>query len=164
MKASIGEARRAGSGMLLSNTNVVDPSRVGRRESIKARRAKHCSGDRHHIGAFVADPHNFVTEYAGPGGTSGGQRFSSVGVEDPNPMEAINFVTLGWAVAAALLGDRMHYHRPIKNFCPRKGVLHLAMIMPVNWADVLKAEIFKHSLRRDNVLDAFLHPMQCAKY
>ena len=150
--------------MLFSNTNVVNPGWVGRSETIKARRAKHRSGNRNHIWAFVADAHDLVTEYAGPGGTSGGQGFSRIGVEYPDPMEAIGFVALGWAVTAALLGNGMHNYRTIKNSRPRKGVLHLAMIMPVNGADVFKTEIFKHPLRRDNVLDAFLHPMQRTKY
>ena len=124
--------------MLLSNTNVVDPCWVGRRKSVKARRAKHRSGNRHHIWAFMGDAHNLVTEYAGPGGTTGGQGFSRVGVEYPYAMEAIDIIALGWAVTSALLGNRMHNDRPIKNFRPRKGELHLAMIMPVNWTDVLK--------------------------
>ncbi|CAB4937951.1 unannotated protein [freshwater metagenome] len=75
-------------------------------------------------------------------------------------MEAVCLILLGWSVAAALLRDDMDDHRPVELLGTAERVLEFGDVVTVDRPDVLQAEVLEHALRRNDVLEALLHPVQ----
>ena len=48
-----------------------------------------------------------------------------------------------------LLGDDVHDNRVGILFCLFERLLNRSKIVPIDWADVLKVEVWKHALRRN---------------
>ena len=63
-------------------------------------------------------------------------------------------------MATSLLGDDMYKNWFAKFFRLSKSSLHRDDVMSIDWTDIFKSEIFKHSLRGNDVLDALLHAMK----
>ncbi len=99
---------------------------------------------------------------AGPRRAAGVQRLAGVGVDDADAVEAVGLVALGRGVAAALLRDGVHDDRAGEVLGPGERELHLLLVVAVDRADVLQAEVLEQALRGDDVLDALLHPVQGA--
>ncbi len=75
-------------------------------------------------------------------------------------VEPVGHVLLGRLVAAALLGDHVHDHRPAEGLGPPQGGLDGRDVVTVDRTDVLQAQVLEHALRGDDVLDALLQPVQ----
>jgi hypothetical protein len=55
-------------------------------------------------------------------------------------------VVLGGGVPHALASDDVHDHRRVEATCEAEGVLHRVLIVTVDRADVLQAQIGEHHL------------------
>ena len=75
-------------------------------------------------------------------------------------MQAVDLVLFGLRVAEALLGDHVQQHGAAEVPGALQRVLHQPLIMPVDGADVLQAQVLEHHLRLQNVLDALLDAVQ----
>ena len=75
-------------------------------------------------------------------------------------MELVGLVGDGRVVAAALLGEHVHEHRPTEGARLAQCGLDGLLVVPVDRAEVLQAEVLEQALRRDDVLDALLDPVQ----
>ena len=63
-------------------------------------------------------------------------------------------------VAAALLGDDVHDDRAAEVLGLAQRPLDRRLVVAVDRADVLQAEVLEHALRRDDVLEALLDAVQ----
>ncbi|CAB4800542.1 unannotated protein [freshwater metagenome] len=75
-------------------------------------------------------------------------------------METISFIVFRWRVAITLGGNRVNDDRTRETLGAFEGSFQSLHIVPINGTDVLQTQIFKHSLRRNDVLDALFHAMQ----
>ena len=66
----------------------------------------------------------------------------------------------GVVVAAALLRDDVHEHRAAVGAGLAQRRLDGRLVVPVDRAEVLQAEVLEHPLRGDDVLDALLHAVE----
>ena len=83
-----------------------------------------------------------------------------LGVDLTDRVEPVRDVLLGRDVPAALLGDDVHDDRTAERLRVAQRPLDRTHVVPVDRADVLDAEVLEHALRRQDVLDALLHPVQ----
>ncbi len=154
VQAGHGQARRAGHGVLLGDADVVDPVRVGLRELDQAGRVEHGRGDRDDVGTAGADGHHLVTEHPAPGPGGGAGRGHLV--------QPVVGVLLGLGVAEPLAGDHVHQDRALEVPGPAQRGLDQALVVAVDGADVLQAEVLEHHLRLQEVLQALLRAVQRA--
>ncbi len=75
-------------------------------------------------------------------------------------MQAVHLVLFGRRVAEPLLGDHVQEDGPAEVTGPPQRVLHKPLVMPVDGADVLEAQVLEHHLRLNDVLDAPLDAVQ----
>ena len=75
-------------------------------------------------------------------------------------MQAVFVVLLGQRVAEALTGDDVHQHGAAEVAGPLHGLLDRLLVVPVDRAEVLQAQVLEHHLRLEDVLDALLDPVQ----
>ena len=113
-------------------------------------------------GLVAAEPHDLVGEAAGP---VRGLRQLDAGdrVEGARPVQVVELVVFGRAVAEALAGDAVHDDRAAE--APRAGQCDLdgGDVVPVDRPDVLQAEVFEESLRGEHVLEPALDAVQCVE-
>ncbi len=74
----------------------------------------------------------------------------------PHGMHLVGFVVLGRRIAHALAGDDVHDHRSVEAPRVAQCTFHGVLVVSVDRADVLQAEVGEHHLRRQRVLDARL--------
>ena len=79
-----------------------------------------------------------------------------------NLVQAVDLVLLGVRVAEPLLGDHVHEHRPAEVPGPPQRGLQQPLVVAVDGADVLQAQVLEHHLRLQDVLDALLDAVQRA--
>ena len=108
---------------------------------------------------------HLVGEHVGPGprgrGRLGRGRRGRRGGRDL--VQAVLFVLLGQGVAEPLAGDHVHQHRPAVLGRLAQRVLHHRLVVAVDRADVLDAEVLEQHLRLEEVLEALLGPVQRAE-
>ncbi len=75
-------------------------------------------------------------------------------------METIRFVCLRWRVAVPLMSNYVHNNRRIEIPGSGQSEFQFSFVVPVNRADVLQAQILKHSLWCHHVFDALFHAMK----
>ncbi len=146
--------------MLLRDPDVEDPGRELGGERRQAHRLEHRCGDRDQVGPPPPEPHHLVGEHRGPAEPRRRDRQARLRVDHAHRVEPVGDVLLGGAVAAALLGDHVDDHRAAERLRALQRALDGAHVVPVDRADVLQAEVLEHALRRDDVLDALLQPVQ----
>ena len=152
--------------VLLGDADVVDAVRVGGLERGQPDRVQHRGGDRDHVGAAGADRDHLVRVQVGPAALGGGRRrrrSSGDGRRGRDLVQAVLFVLLGQRVAEALAGDRVHQHRLAVLGRAAQRLLHHLLVVAVDGADVLDAEILEQHLRLEEVLEAFLGAVQRAE-
>ena len=141
--------------------DVVHPVRVGGRELRQPGRVQHRRGDRDHVRALGADRDQLVgrtpwsTAAAVPtarGALAAGRRGDLV--------QAVLVVLLGQRVAEALAGDHVHEHRAAEVARLAQRVLDRLLVVAVDRAEVLQAEVLEQHLRLQDVLEALLDAVQ----
>src|ERR1035437_1748585 len=75
-------------------------------------------------------------------------------------MEAVSLVLAGGRIAATLLGEHMDQNRTAERTSPAKRRLKRLLVMTVDRAEILQPKVLEHPLRRDDVLQTLLHPVQ----
>jgi hypothetical protein len=75
-------------------------------------------------------------------------------------VQAVVLVLLGLRVAEPLPGDHVHQHRAAVVAGPAQRVLHHPLVVPVDGADVLDAQVLEQHLRLQDVLEALLDAVQ----
>ena len=122
---------------------------------------QHGPGDGNDVVALVGDVGDFLAEDGGPG-TCGGllQRLAGFRVDDADGVELVGLVGAGRRVAAALLGQHVDDDRPGEVLGLLQGFFDSGLVVPVDGAEVLHAEVLEKPLRRPPVLDALLGGVQ----
>ncbi|OIQ80076.1 hypothetical protein GALL_381810 [mine drainage metagenome] len=151
---------RRGRGVLLGDTDVERAGRELLSERREADRREHRGGDRDDVGSPVPDPDDLVREDRRPAEARRRERQAGLRVDLAHRVEPVRDVLLSRRVPAALLGDDVHDHRCAEGLRPDEGVLDRRLVVTVDRADVLDAEVLEHALRRDDVLDALLEAVQ----
>ncbi len=77
-------------------------------------------------------------------------------------VQAVLLVVLGELVAEALPGDDVHQHRAAEVAGPAQRCLDRLLVVAVDRAEVLEAQVLEQHLRLQDVLEAFLHAVQGA--
>ncbi len=160
VEAGEGHARGARGRVLLGDPDVVGALGELRREPVEPRRPHHRGGDGHDVGSASTHLDELLGEHRRPGEALVREGLAGLGVEDPDGVEALGVVELGRPVAAALLGDDVHDDRTREDASAAEGVLEGDRVVAVDRADVLEPEVLEHALRREDVLDALLDPVQ----
>ena len=120
---------------------------------------QHRRGDRDHVGAPRADRQNLVAEHLGPGALRRGAGLRGRG-RGGHLVQAVFLVLLGERVAEALAGDDVHDHRAAEVAGPAQHVLDQLLVVPVDRAEVLDAQVLEEHLGLQHVLEALLDPVQ----
>ena len=120
---------------------------------------QHGRGDRDHVRAALADLHQLVAEDLGPGGRDrAGHRAGPGGAG--HLMQAVVLVLHGRAVAEALLRDHVHQDRAAVVLRAAQRLLDHDLVVAVDRAQVLQAEVLEQHLRLQDVLQALLDAVQ----
>ncbi len=143
------------SAMPTSNTR----SGKAARERPETGRVQHRRGQRDDIGAPGTDRRELVAEHLRPGPLGCASRAARA-ERRGHLVQAVLLVLLGQRVAEALLRDHVHEHRAAEPACPAQRVLHHLLVVAVDRADVLQAEVLEQDLRLQHVLDALLDAVQ----
>ena len=97
-----------------------------------------------------------VGEGRRPTGTRHRCRQPGLGVDDAAGVHLVGFVVLGRRIPHALAGDDVHDHGCVEAPRVAQRGLDCVLVVAVDRADVLQAEVGEHHLRRERVLDAGL--------
>ena len=124
-------------------------------------RTRHGGGDRHDVAALGA----VVDQRLGRKPTSSPGRARDVASPVSGSMTphaciwSASSFSAG-AIAHALAGDDVHDHRRVEAAGVTQRALHGVLVVAVDGADVLQAEVGEHHLRRERVLDTGLDAVQ----
>ena len=129
-------------------------------ELIKTGWSEHRCGNCNNIFTLSANLHELTREDRCPRRSRLLKRLAGLRINNSHRMKLLGFIIYGRCVAATLLGDDMHQNRSLEILCVGKGTLHRLDIVTIYRTKVLKSEIFKHSLWRDNIFDALFNSMQ----
>ena len=160
--------RQAGThrhGVLLSDTYVNNALGVALLKFAQTHRNEHRAGNTDNVLLLISNIRDFAAKNAGPRFRGAGRNIlTGQRVNLAHRMELIVLIRAGRRVTVALLGNGVHNHRA--GVVLRRGqcVLHSLLVVAVNGAHVLHAQVFKNTLRYDNVLNARLHAVQTAVY
>ncbi len=97
---------------------------------------------------------------AGPRARVADARGTGHDVEAARLVHLVGLVVLGRCVAEALARDAVDDDRATETASQRERVLERFDVVPVDRPEVLQPEILEQSLRRNEILDAALHPVQ----
>ena len=75
------------------------------------------------------------------------ERQPGLGVDDADGVELVGLVVAGRVVAAALLGEDVHEHRAAEARGLAQRGLDGLLVVAVDRAEVLQAEVLEHALR-----------------
>ena len=103
---------------------------------------------------------HLLAEHRGPAATRPGHRLARLSVDDADGVETFDLVLLRGQVAETLVGDRVHDDGAVESLGTGQRVLHRSDVVAVDGSDVLQPQILEHALRRNDVLEALLHPVQ----
>ncbi len=120
---------------------------------------QHRGGDRDDVGPGRSDLDDLVGEHAGPAGRLR-QLDTGHRVERAGPVQVVEFVVFGGAVAITLAGNAVHDHRAAELASTRECGLDRRDVVPVDRPDVLQAKILEKSLRRKDILEPALDAVQ----
>ena len=148
---------RRGHRVLLGDPDVEQPIREAFPERRQTGRAGHRRGDRHDVAALGGIRDQRLGEHRRPPRRRGLGGQPGVGVDHPAGVHLLGLVVLGRRIAHALAGHHVHDHRGVEAAGMPQGGLHRVLVVPVDRADVLQAEVGEHHLRGQRVLDAGLH-------
>ena len=121
---------------------------------------QHGRGDRHDVRTARADPHHLLAEHLRPGELGRRRRRSGRRVEGADLVQAVVHVILGRRVAEPLAGNHVHQHRGAEVAGPLQRMLDCLLVMAVDGAEVLQAEVLEEHLRLQHVLEALLDAVQ----
>ncbi len=147
-------------GMLLGDPDIEEAVRMHGTEVAEPGGPGHGSGDCDDLGTSVRLADERFCECLGPGTHGGSSRLPSARVDHADTMEAVGIVGLRRQVAATLLRQAVHDHRPGIPGGTLEGAFHQCDVVTVDGTDVLDAQVLEHPLGRDNVLDALLDTVQ----
>ena len=158
--------RQAGThrhGVLLSNTYVNNALGVALLEFAQTHGNEHRTGDTDDVLLLIRNICDFATKDTGPRlGGAGRNILTGQRVNLAHRVELIVLIRAGGRVAVALLGNGVHNHRAGVVLRRSQCVLHSLLVVAVNRAHVLHAQVFKNALGYDDVLNARLHAVQAA--
>ena len=158
--------RQAGThrhGVLLSDTYVNNALGVALLKFAQTHGNEHRAGNTDNVLLLISNIRDFAAKNAGPRFRGTGRNIlTGQRVNLAHRMELVVLIRAGRRVTVALLGNGVHNHRA--GVVLRRGqcVLHSLLVVAVNGAHVLHAQVFKNTLRYDNVLNARLHAVQTA--
>ena len=153
------EAGRRRGGVLLGDADVVRALGEGCREPVEPDRVHHRGGDRHEVGTTSAERDHLLGEGVGPDAALGSLD-AGVDVELAGRVELVGLVPFGRVVAEALAGDDVHDHGAAELLGRGERLLDGRLVVALDRADVLQAQILEEALRRQGVLHALLHGVQ----
>ena len=160
VQAGIRQPRRHGEGVLLRDADVEGAVGEALAEVLETDGDHHGGGDGDDVVALLADADHLVAELVGPAAAGDLERKAGLGVDDPDGVELVPFVVDRRVVAAPLLGEDVHEDRPTEGAGLAQRRLDRLLVVAVDRADVLEPEVLEEALRRDDVLDALLHPVE----
>ena len=145
--------------MLFGDAHVKDPVREGGREAAQAGGVQHGGGQRNDVLTALPKLHHGFSEGVGPRGLTDADRAPRELVDLADGVEAVFLVVLGRLEAATLAGHAVDDDRAAELPGLLEVVGQRANVVTVQRAHVLDAEVGKHRLRRQHVLDASLDPV-----
>jgi hypothetical protein len=148
-----------GDRVLLGDTDVEDPLRVGLRKRGEPHRMQHGRGDRDHVGPGRRETDDLVGEATGPAGGLG-QLDTRHGIESTRPVQVVELVVFSRTVAESLAGHAMHDDRTTEPPGAAERDLDRGDVVAIDGPDVFQAEVFEQSLRREDVFQAALDSVQ----
>ena len=142
--------------MLLGDTDVEEAVGEAFAEGGQTGRTRHRGGDGDNIAPLAGVGDERVGEHRRPSWCRrlGGQ--AGLRVDHPAGVHLFGFVVLGRRIPVALAGHRVHDHRRAEAAGESQRVLQGVLVVAVDGADVLQAEVGEHGLRGQRVLDARL--------
>ena len=149
--------------VLLSDTHVNNALGVALLEFAQTHGNEHRAGNTDDVLLLIRNICDFATKDTGPRlGGAGRNILTGQRVNLAHRMELVVLIRAGGRVAVALLGNSVHNHRA--GVVLRRGqcVLHSLLVVAVNGAHILHAQVFKNALGYDDVLNARLHAVQAA--
>ncbi len=160
VQPGVGQTRGHGHGVLLGDADVDDPLGELEGEVAQPDGDEHGGGQGHHVVALLAEGDQRVGKVVGPGAARHLEGQAGLGVDDAHRVELVVRVLAGGAVALALLGQDVDQHRRAVALGLAQRHLEGVLVVPVDRTDILDAEVLEEPLRRDDVLETLLDPVQ----
>ena len=157
-----GQAGSHGRGVLLGDAHVEGPLGELVGKTLEPHRNHHRCGDGDDVLTLVADAHHRVAELIGPAAAGDLDRQPGLGVDHADAVELIGLVVDRVLVAAALLGEDVDEHRTAEGLGLAQGVLERLLVVTIDGSDIFQAEVLEHPLRRNDILEALLDPVEGA--
>ena len=140
--------------MLLGDADVEEPVRVQLTEGRQTGRAGHGRGDRDDIAATLGDLDQLIGEGARPAGSGNGGRLPGERVDDAAGVHLFGLIGLGGRIAHAFARDDVHDDRCVEAAGMSQRGFHGVLIVTVDRAHVLQAQVGEHGLRLQRVLES----------